>query len=139
VLDKGYHSNDVLVILKDVEVRGYCSEPDRERRDWSGKEEKPSSAYQNRRRILRERGKRLPRQPWNGWNEASRICMRPEACGEPTCGIIMTSSSNDCSFMPGRSTWAWSWEKQQDAERHADSREARTAPVSHADAHMVPD
>jgi hypothetical protein len=33
VLDKGYHSNDVLVILKEVEVRSYCSEPDRGRRN----------------------------------------------------------------------------------------------------------
>ena len=32
VLDKGYHSNDVLVILKEVEVRSYCYEPDRGRR-----------------------------------------------------------------------------------------------------------
>src|SRR6202050_1349605 len=39
VLDKGYHSNDVLAILKEVEVRSYCSEPDRGRRNWIGKEE----------------------------------------------------------------------------------------------------
>jgi transposase len=62
VLDKGYHSNDVLVILKDVEVRSYCSEPDRGRRNWNGKEEEQSAVYQNRRRIRGERGKRLLRQ-----------------------------------------------------------------------------
>lgn len=62
VLDKGYHSNDVLVILKDVEVRSYCSEPDRGRRNWSGKEEEQSAVYRNRRRIRGERGKRLLRQ-----------------------------------------------------------------------------
>ena len=62
VLDKGYHSNDVLVILKDVEVRSYCSEPDRGRRNWIGKEEEQSAVYQNRRRIRGERGKRLLRQ-----------------------------------------------------------------------------
>src|SRR6202020_214268 len=39
VLDKGYHSNDVLVVLKEVKVRSYCSEPDRGRRKWVGKEE----------------------------------------------------------------------------------------------------
>ena len=39
VADKGYHSNDVMVILKDVEVRSYGSEPDRGRRNWIGKEE----------------------------------------------------------------------------------------------------
>jgi len=62
VLDKGYHSNDVLVILKDVEVRSYCSEPDRGRRNWMGKEEEKAAVYQNRRRIRGERGKQLLRQ-----------------------------------------------------------------------------
>jgi transposase len=62
VLDKGYHSNDVLVILKEVEVRSYCSEPDRGRRNWKGKQEEKNAVYQNRRRIRGERGKRLLRQ-----------------------------------------------------------------------------
>jgi transposase len=62
VLDKGYHSNDVLVILKEVEVRSYCSEPDRGRRNWKGKHEEKTAVYQNRRRIKGERGKRLLRQ-----------------------------------------------------------------------------
>jgi transposase len=62
VLDKGYHSNDVLIVLKEVAVRSYCSEPDRGRRDWIGKEEEKSAVYQNRRRIRGERGKRLLRQ-----------------------------------------------------------------------------
>jgi transposase len=62
VLDKGYHSNDVLVILKEVEVRSYCSEPDRGRRDWKDKPEEKAAIYQNRRRIRGERGKRLLRQ-----------------------------------------------------------------------------
>jgi transposase len=62
VLDKGYHSNDVLIVLKEVEVRSYCSEPDRGRRNWIGKEEEKSAVYQNRRRIRGERGKRLLRR-----------------------------------------------------------------------------
>src|ERR1700683_1812181 len=62
VLDKGYHSNDVLAILKEVEVRSYCSEPDRGRRNWIGKEEEKAAVYQNRRRIRGARGKRLLRQ-----------------------------------------------------------------------------
>src|SRR6266849_1124178 len=37
VLNKGYHSSEVLVILKEAEVRSYCSEPDRGRRNWIGK------------------------------------------------------------------------------------------------------
>jgi transposase len=62
VLDKGYHSNDVLVVLKEVAVRSYCSEPDRGRRNWIGKEEEKAAVYQNRRRIRGARGKRLLRQ-----------------------------------------------------------------------------
>jgi transposase len=62
VLDKGYHSSDVLVILQQAQVRAYCSEPDRGRRNWIGKEEEKAAVYQNRRRIGRERGKRLLRQ-----------------------------------------------------------------------------
>jgi transposase len=62
VLDKGYHSNDVLVVLKEVQVRSYCSEPDRRRRKWIGKEDEQAAVYQNRRRIRGERGKRLLRQ-----------------------------------------------------------------------------
>src|SRR6266849_2979899 len=59
VLDKGYHSSDVLVILKEAEVRSYCSEPDRGRRNWMGKEEEKAAVYRNRRRIRGARGKRL--------------------------------------------------------------------------------
>src|ERR1700728_3448657 len=62
VLDKGYHSNDSLVLLKEVEVRSYCSEPDRGRRNWIGKEEEKAAVYQNRRRIRGDRGQRLLRQ-----------------------------------------------------------------------------
>jgi len=62
VLDKGYHSNDVLIVLKEVEVRSYCSEPDRGRRNWIGKEEEKAAVYRNRRRIRGERGKRLLRR-----------------------------------------------------------------------------
>jgi transposase len=62
VLDKGYHSNDVLVILKEVGVRSYCSEPARGCRNWKGKQEEKTAVYQNRRRIKETRGKRLMRQ-----------------------------------------------------------------------------
>jgi transposase len=62
VLDKGYHSNDVMRTLKEQEVRSYCSEPDRGRRRWSGKEAEQAAVYGNRRRIRGERGKRLLRQ-----------------------------------------------------------------------------
>ena len=62
VLDKGYHSNKALVGLGELEVRSYCSEPDRGRRGWAGKGEEQAAVYGNRRRIRGERGKRLRRQ-----------------------------------------------------------------------------
>jgi len=62
VLDKGYHSNEVLRTLKDWNVRSYCSEPDRGRRRWSGKQAEQEAVYGNRRRIRGERGKGLLRQ-----------------------------------------------------------------------------
>jgi transposase len=62
VLDKGYHSNEMLVELADWQVRSYCSEPDRGRRDWEGKQEEQVAVYANRRRIRGDRGKRLLRQ-----------------------------------------------------------------------------
>jgi len=62
VLDKGYHSNEVLTELADWNVRSYCSEPDRGRRRWEGKKEERAAVYANRRRIRGERGKWLLRQ-----------------------------------------------------------------------------
>jgi transposase len=62
VLDKGYHSNEVLVELADWNVRSYCSEPERGRRCWEGKKQEQAAVYANRRRIRGERGKRLLRQ-----------------------------------------------------------------------------
>ena len=62
VLDKGYHSSEVLVKLAEWEVRSYCSEPERGRRSWKGKAEEQAAVYANRRRIRGERGKRLLRQ-----------------------------------------------------------------------------
>lgn len=62
VLDKGYHSNEVLVALANWDVRSYCSEPDRGRRCWQEKQEEQAAVYANRRRIRGVRGKRLLRQ-----------------------------------------------------------------------------
>src|ERR1700674_3276195 len=62
VLDKGYHSSEVLVKLVEWEVRSYCSESERGRRSWKGKGEEKAAVYANRRRIRGERGKRLLRQ-----------------------------------------------------------------------------
>jgi transposase len=59
VADKGYHSNSVLAGLSEMKLRTYIAEPDRGRRQWSGKEEEKAAVYANRRRIGGARGKRL--------------------------------------------------------------------------------
>src|ERR1700677_883649 len=61
VADKGYHSNDVAVALRDLEIRTYIAEPERGVRSWNGKAAEKEAVYTNRRRIRDERGKRLQR------------------------------------------------------------------------------
>ncbi len=62
VADKGYHSNDVLVGMVELEVRSYIAEPDRGLRNWDGKQAEKQAVYGNRRRIKGDRGKRMRRQ-----------------------------------------------------------------------------
>jgi len=62
VADKGYHSNEVLVELAELEVRSYIAEPDRGIRNWNGRSIEKQAVYGNRRRIQGNRGKRLQRQ-----------------------------------------------------------------------------
>jgi transposase len=65
VADKGYHSNDTLVDLGEMQLRSYLSEPDRGRRRWMDKEDgldARDATYANRRRIRGERGKALMRK-----------------------------------------------------------------------------
>ena len=62
VTDKGYHSNDTLVDLKEFGIRSYISEPNRGRRNWIGKQEERDAVYANRRRIQGDRGKSLLRR-----------------------------------------------------------------------------
>ena len=62
VADKGYHSNEVAVGLRELGVRTYIAEPDRGRRNWEGKQAEKEAVYGNRRRIRGERGKRMQRQ-----------------------------------------------------------------------------
>ena len=62
VCDQGYHSNQTLVTLAEVDIRSYVSEPDRGRRNWRGKPAAPDAVYANRRRIRGARGKRLLRR-----------------------------------------------------------------------------
>ena len=60
--DKGYHSNDTLVALAALGVRSYISEPDRGRRNWTGKPAARDAVHAKRRRIRGARGQRLLRQ-----------------------------------------------------------------------------
>ena len=65
VADKGYHSNDSMRDLGEMQLRSYISEPDRGRRNWMDKEEgldARDATYANRRRIKGKRGKTLMRK-----------------------------------------------------------------------------
>jgi transposase len=61
VLDKGYHSGEVLIDLHQSGVRSYIPEPDRGKRNWDGKELEKKRVEANRRRTQGERGKALQR------------------------------------------------------------------------------
>jgi transposase len=62
VTDKGYHSRAVVNELARWGLRTYCSEPNRGRQRWSGREAQQQAVYGNRRRIRGKRGRRLLRQ-----------------------------------------------------------------------------
>ena len=62
VTDKGYHSNETMVDLKELKMRSYISEPKRGRRNWTDKATERDAVYANRRRIRGERGKSLLRR-----------------------------------------------------------------------------
>jgi hypothetical protein len=47
--EEGYHSNDVLKEFEELEVRTYCTEPDRGHRIWRGQdgpENQPRRLYE---------------------------------------------------------------------------------------------
>ena len=61
VADKGYHSADVLLAMRELGMRTYIAEPDRGRRKWAGKPEQQNAVYGNRQRIGGTRGKSKPK------------------------------------------------------------------------------
>jgi len=61
VADKGYHSNQTLLDMQEMNIRGYISEPDRGRRNWKNKPDEQQAVYANRRRCRGRRGRRLMR------------------------------------------------------------------------------
>lgn len=62
VADKGYHSNDVLTSLEEVDVRSYIPEPARGRRRWKDKQAERDAVYRNRRRVKRGKSKALQKK-----------------------------------------------------------------------------
>ncbi len=84
VADKGYDSNETVLELKELGLRGYLSETDRGRRNWKGKNRKyQAPVYANRRRIRERRGRRLQRQ-------RSELVERPFAHQFTTGGLELT-------------------------------------------------
>ena len=59
VADKGYHSSAVLAAISGSDVQTYLPEPERGRRNWSGREAERDMVYANRRRVRSKRGRRL--------------------------------------------------------------------------------
>ena len=57
--DKGYHSSETVLSLKQAEARSYLPEPKRGRRKWAGKADEQKAVYANRRRVQGHYGKRL--------------------------------------------------------------------------------
>ena len=81
VADKGYHSNETVLELKELGLRGYLSETDRGRRNWKGRNRKyQAPVYANRRRIRGRRGRRLQ------W-QRSELVERPFAHQFTTGGL----------------------------------------------------
>jgi len=59
VADKGYHSGAVLAPVEEAAVSTVIAEPERGRRNWSGREAERDLVYANRGRVRSERGRRL--------------------------------------------------------------------------------
>src|SRR3989475_10224656 len=57
--DRGYHSNDTLLTLRALGIRGYLAEPHRGRRCWTAAPAAPRPGYDNRRRVSGPRGERV--------------------------------------------------------------------------------
>jgi transposase len=62
VADRGYHSNEVVLGLEELQIRSYIAEPERGPRNWEGKAGEKAAVYANRRRVQGTRGKRLQSQ-----------------------------------------------------------------------------
>ena len=59
VADKGYHSDETMLAVKEAEARSYIPEPKRPQRNWVGKGDAKKAVHANRRRIQGRYSKRL--------------------------------------------------------------------------------
>ena len=91
VADKGYHSNQTLVDLAQLEVRTYIAEPDRGRRN--GRRRPPPET-----RCMRIAGASMARAGWrccggeaSSWNGRMRISMKRARCAVRICAATRTS------------------------------------------------
>ena len=107
VLDKGYHSNEVLAELADWKVRSYGSEPDREVA-LEGEAGRTSGGV---RQPVADSGRTGGRgccgSGARSWNGALRTCMKRAGCDGCICGTTRIFSSV-CWCTWQRSTWDWS-------------------------------
>ena len=115
--DKGYHSNETALELKELGLRGYLSETDWGRRNWKGKNRKyQAPVYANQRRIRGRQGRRLQRR-------RSELVVRPFAHRRTTGGLRRI-------FVPGHfgKNGAWNSDGRKSTKaivfRCADSRRA---------------
>jgi transposase len=61
--DKGYHSNDVLLCCRELEIRSYIPERKGDARCWSDKDAAMKAAFHgNRQRVQRSKGKTLQKR-----------------------------------------------------------------------------
>ena len=113
VADKGYHSDETLVALNELEVRSYISEPERGPRRWqdkrTGKRRRRSGL--RRRRCMGTAGVLvgLGVVVCNGgvgswWSVRSLISMRPGACGGCGCAVMRRFASA-CSSKRRLASW----------------------------------
>ena len=96
VADKGYHSNETVLELKEQGLRGYLSETDRGRRNWKGKNRKYGAGV----RALGDESGGGGGDGCNGsgaswWSDRSRTSSAREGCVGSSSGATRTCAS-DC-------------------------------------------
>ena len=87
VTNKDYHSGAMLEDWREIGVRSYISELQRERRNWNGKRGQQAAVYGNQRRIRSEASHSCTGGE-NYWRETSPISTTRAECGGPICGDI---------------------------------------------------